>query len=76
MLGYRKHSFLRAHTLLRMLRDDLEDLEALRELQKLLLQEVVRAEEKIRQHKSEIREMAEPEATSSAKRLRYLTGRI
>jgi AraC-like DNA-binding protein len=64
MLGYRKHSFSRAHMLLRILRDNLENLEALRELQKLLLREVVRAEEKIRQHKSEIREIAEPKATS------------
>jgi hypothetical protein len=76
MLGYRKHSFLQAHMLLRRLRDNLEDIEALRKLQKLLLREVLRAEERIRKHKSEIREIAEPELTSSAKRLRYLNGRI
>ena len=43
MLGYRQHSFAQAHTLLRRLRENLEDLEALRELQMLLLREVVRS---------------------------------
>jgi hypothetical protein len=76
MLGYRKHSFARAHTLLRRLRENLEDLEALRELQALLLREVVRSEEKIRQHKVKIRGIGDPDAVSNAKRLRYLTGRI
>jgi hypothetical protein len=76
MLGYRKHSFAQAHLLLSRLRDNLEDLEALRELQELLLREVVRTEKKIRQHKSEIRAIAEPNLASSAKRLRYLNRRI
>jgi hypothetical protein len=76
MLGYRKHSFAQAHLLLHRLRDDFEDLEALRELQKLLLREVMRAEERIRQHKNEIRATTEPNLAWSAKRLRYLNRRI
>jgi len=76
MLGYRKHSFAQAHTLLRRLRENLEDLEALRELQKLLLLEVVRSEEKIRQDKMKVRGIENLDAVSNAKRLRYLTGRI
>jgi hypothetical protein len=55
MLGYRKHSFVQAHTLFRALRNDLDDLTALKKLQELLLREIVRAEEKIRQLKAELR---------------------
>jgi hypothetical protein len=76
MLGYRKHSFVHAHKLLCTLRGNLEDLEALRELQKLLLREIMRAEDKIRQFKSELRKVAGPENAETAKRLGYLNGRI
>ena len=76
MLGYRKHSFARAHTLLRRLRENLEDLEALRELQTLLLLEVVRSEEKVRRDKMEVRGIENSDAVSDAKRLEYLAGRI
>ncbi len=76
MLGHRKHSFARAHLLLRRLGDNLEDLEALRELQMLLLREVVRSEEKIRRHKVEVRGIEGPGVVLNAKRFRYLTNRI
>jgi hypothetical protein len=76
MLGYRKRSFGRAHALLRTLQANLEDLEVLRELQKLLLREVMRAEEKIRELKSEVRKITEAEDTATAKRVEYLNNRI
>jgi len=62
--------------LLRRLRDNLEDLEALRELQKLLLHEVTRAEEKIRQLKSELRKITGAKDSAKVKRLGYLNNRI
>jgi hypothetical protein len=76
MLGYRKRSFGHAHALLRTLRANLEGLEVLRELQKLLLREVMRAEEKIRQLKSEVRKTTGAEDTATVKRLGYLNNRI
>jgi hypothetical protein len=53
MLGYRKRSFARAHAMLRTLRANPEDLATLKEIQKLLLREVVRAEKKIRENKAD-----------------------
>ena len=53
MLGYRKRSFASAHALLQTLRANLEDLKTLKALQKLLLSEIIRAEEKIRGLKAE-----------------------
>lgn len=76
MLGYRKRSFVHAHRLLRTLEANLEDLEALRQLQELLLLEVMRAEEKIRQLKRELRKTTGAEAAPNAKRLGYLNNRI
>src|ERR1700733_46919 len=76
MLGYRKRAFAHAHELLCTLRANLEDLDALRELQKLLLREVMRAEEKIRQLKSELRKITGAEDTATVKRLGYLNKRI
>ena len=76
MLGYRKRSFGHAHALLRTLRANLEDLEVLRELQNLLLREVMRAEEKIRHLKSEVRKITEAEGTATVKRVEYLNNRI
>jgi hypothetical protein len=76
MLGYRKRSFVRAHALLCALRTNLEELEVLRELQKLLLREVMRAEENIRELKGEVRKMSEAEDTAAAKRVEYLNNRI
>jgi hypothetical protein len=76
MLGYRKRSFAHAHTLLRTLRANLEDFDALKELQKLLLREVIHAEKKIRELKNQQRQTAEPLDTATTKRLGYLDTRI
>jgi len=76
MLGYRKRSFGHAHTLLHTLRANLDDLEVLRELETLLLREVIRSEEKIRQLKSELRKITGVEDTATVKRLEYLNHRI
>jgi hypothetical protein len=76
MLGYRKRSFARAHALLQILRANLEDLATLRELQKLLLREVIRAEEKIRELKTELRTIRGAADTAAARRSAYLNNRI
>ena len=76
MLGYRKRSFVHAHRLLRTLDANLEDLETLRDLQELLLREIMRAEEKIRQLKRELRKTTGDETAPNAKRLGYLNRRI
>jgi hypothetical protein len=76
MIGYRKHSFARAHALLQTLRADLEDLATLRELQKLLLREIVRAEEKIRELKTELKAIKKTADGTKAKRRSYLENRI
>ncbi|MEI8698126.1 hypothetical protein [Mesorhizobium sp. ISC15] len=56
MLGYRKSSFYRAHSLLTNLRANLDDLSTLRELQFLLLREVIRAEIRIRELKADLKQ--------------------
>lgn len=76
MLGYRKRSFVHAHRLLHTLDANLEDLETLRQLQELLLREVMRAEEKIRQLKRELHKTTGAKAAPTAKRLRYLNNRV
>ena len=48
MLGYRKKSFATAHSLLHELRANLKDMEKLRILQRLLVQEILRTEAKNR----------------------------
>ena len=75
MFGYRKHSFSSAHALLQALRANLEDLATLKELQKLLLREVIRAEEKIRELKTELKAMKGTDP-ASARRSAYLKNRI
>lgn len=76
MLGYRKRSFARAHALLHTLRADLEDLATLRDLQKLLLREIIRAEEKIRELKTELTTMKGTAESAAARRSAYLENRI
>ncbi len=76
MIGYRKHSFARAHSLLQALRIDLEDLTTLKELQKLLLHEVMRAEGKIRELKTEQRAVRGTEGSTVKKRPSYFEKRI
>jgi hypothetical protein len=75
MFGYRKHSFSSAHALLQTLRANLEDLATLKELQKLLLREVLRAEEEIRELKTELKTRKGTD-TSAARRSGYLENRI
>lgn len=76
MLGYRKHSFARAHALLQTLRANREDLATLKELQKLLLREVIRTEENIRNLKIELRTATGTTDGAAAKRSSYLENRI
>ena len=77
MLGYRKRSFAQAHALLQALRINLKDLATLKDLQKLLLREIVRAEAKIRELKTELRDInARSESASGKKRSAYLENRI
>ena len=54
MIGYRKKSFGAAHLLLSKLRQDLNNLDAIVELQRLLINEIVRAADNIRSHNQEL----------------------
>jgi hypothetical protein len=54
MLGYRRRSFARAHSLLNELRADIANLTALSSLQRLLIDEITRAEQKVRDLKREL----------------------
>src|SRR6266851_2846868 len=76
MLGYRKHSYTLAHSLLQTLRINLQDLATLKELQKLLLREVIRAEKKIRELKTELRSMKGAACSAASVRSVYLKNRI
>ncbi len=55
MLGYRKRSFARAHGLLKSLLSNPDDLSTLRELQQLLVQEIIRTERKGREIRSDLK---------------------
>src|SRR6266481_3285136 len=76
MLGYRKRSFDRAHTMLQTLRANPEDLATLKEIQKLLLREVVRTEKRIREHKAELKTIKGTADSAAAERSAYLGKRI
>ena len=76
MLGYRKRSFADAHGLLQALRANLKDLATLKELQKLLLREVIRAEKKIRELKTELKSLRGTADSVSVRRSTYLMNRI
>jgi hypothetical protein len=76
MLGYRKRSFAHAHAMLQSLRANLGDLQTLRELQKLLLHEIIRAEKKIRELKTELSTIDERANRAPARRSSYLQSRI
>lgn len=76
MLGYRKRSFMRAHVLLHTLLADPNDLAALKNLQILLLNEIIRAEENIRKLKTELRIVAKISDRVAEKRSAYLKKRI
>jgi hypothetical protein len=62
--------------LLQTLRANLEDLATLKELQKLLLREVIRAEKKIRELKAELKTLRGTADSVAAKRSAYLENRI
>lgn len=76
MLGYRKKSFARAHTMLTTLRTNLDDLGTLKALQQLLLQETIRAEKKIRELKFERKNVVRSGGGRAAKRSSFLENRI
>jgi hypothetical protein len=76
MLGYRKKSFARAHSLLNTLRANLDDLDTLKSLQQLLFGEVVRTERKIRELKSELKNVIQAGGANAAKRSSGLRSRI
>jgi hypothetical protein len=76
MLGYRKRSFAHAHAMLQTLRANPEDLLTLKKLQVLLFREVIRAEEKIRDLKTELRTIRRNANSATAKRQSYLENRI
>lgn len=76
MIGYRKRSFATAHALLQTLRSDLKDLATLKELQKLLLREIVRAEKRIRELKSELKAGKGSSDSAVTRRSAYLENRI
>lgn len=73
MLGYRKRAFARAHSLLRSLQTNQDDFVALKQLQVLLIQEIMRAEARIRELKDELKSL---DAASEQRRLRALSDRI
>jgi hypothetical protein len=77
VLGYRRKSFKRAHTLLTELREAPENLEVLLALQYLLIEERRKAEEKIRSLKKELKELEKASSkTDPPKRVAYLQQRI
>ncbi|WP_143534068.1 hypothetical protein [Rhizobium sullae] len=76
MLGYRKRSFGRAHDLLTTLRNDQNNLAALREMQALLLGEIILTEERIRPLKMELKTIDPDAPDADLKRFVFLTNRI
>ena len=77
MLGYRRNSFLRAHKLLFELSENLDDLDKLRKLQQILLEEIFIGEEKIRSYKKQLKEVAaSAHELAIIRRSRFIDGRI
>src|SRR4051794_8285147 len=77
MLGYRKKSFQTAHALLRDIGADPGNLAALSSLQVLLIDEIVRAEEKIRTLKRALTRIeTKDSAEAPGKNAAYLSNRI
>src|SRR5271170_1720430 len=76
MLGYRKRSFAQAHAMLQTVRANLGALQTLKELQKLLLREIIRAEKKIRELKTELSTINGTANRAVARRSSYLQSRI
>jgi hypothetical protein len=76
MLGYRRKSFAQAHAMLNALRANQDDLGMLKALQQLLCRELLRAERKIRELKSELKNNAQTGGASAPKRSSFLRNRI
>ena len=72
MIGFRKKSFWRAHALLHALKEDDRNLDILRDIQILLIKEIMRAEVQIKAHKTELRAWQ----TVAESRRKFLTTRI
>jgi hypothetical protein len=72
MLGYRKRQFSQAYSLLHNLRRDPNDLVALKQIQLLLLREIMRAETKIRELKGELRTLSDSSDEQSERRTALL----
>lgn len=73
MLGYRKQAFLRAHSMLRAIEQDRDDFVSLKNLQLLLIDEIKRAERRVRELKAEAQQM---ESSVTARKLKSLKARI
>jgi hypothetical protein len=76
MLGYRKKSFYRAHELLSALRSNLEDLDTLRNLQQLLVREIVRTEKTSREVRSNLKAVQHNGGKASQKRAASFKSRL
>jgi hypothetical protein len=76
MLGYRRRQFSQAYSLLHSLRRNQDDLAALRNLQQLLLRELVRTEKKVREIKGELRTLSNAADKSSTRRVNFLHHRL
>ena len=78
MLGYRRKSFRAAHAFLSKLRKDPDSINTVVELQRLLINEIVRAEEKISACKQELALLRATDKNDSRvqKRTAFLANRI
>jgi hypothetical protein len=76
MLGYRKKSFNRAHELLNALRSNLEDLDTLRNLQQLLMREIIRTEKTRREVRSNLKAVQSNGGKANQKRAASLKSRL
>lgn len=68
MLSDRKKSFIRAHAMLQTLRTSPNDISTLRQIQQLLIREIVKKERKIREIKAEIKNIETRKSGADAKR--------
>ena len=74
MLGYRKHAFRRAHSLLRAIELDRDDFASVKTLQLLLIDEIKRAERRVRELKAETRQLGKVGTGRKRKSLERRTG--
>jgi hypothetical protein len=76
MLGYRKNSFLKAHELLGRLHSNLDDMDALKDLQQLLCREIIRAEKKGREIRGNLKAIQSNAGSAGQKKASSLKGRL